>query len=112
MASEVTIDLHEPVTAANGEVIKQITLRAPTLADIAELGTMMVLGTYGGGTVVPEIRWPVLGAYIASCIVAPPGAEEWLNNVGLADTLQLRDAMVRLAEAVDAAARNMPGLPY
>lgn len=111
MANEITLDLLEPLTTAGGRIIKQITLRAPTLTDIAELGTMMVLATDEGGVTVPELRYPVLDAYIRRCITAP-SAERWLDDVGLADTRQLIDAMTRLARSVDTAARNMPGVPY
>ncbi len=36
MQSEVMIQLHKPVTAPGGEVIKQITLRSPTLRDVED----------------------------------------------------------------------------
>lgn len=112
MANEVTLDLIEPLTTAGGRIVNKIALRAPTLADIAELGTMIVLVTYENGIAVRETRYPVLEAYIRRCIVAPADAERWLDELRLADTLALIDAMVRLAKSVDTAARNMPGLPY
>lgn len=114
-AAEITLALIEPVTTAGGEVIKQITLRAPTLSEIEEIGTPVTLRAAG------DIRWeqisyPALNAYIRRCIGAPGDVEAWLDDLCCADTLRLIEAMLRLARsvhtAVHTAALALPGLPY
>lgn len=111
MQSEVMIQLHKPVTAPGGEVIKQITLRSPTLRDVEDLGAPAVERGEGAARQL-FLNYPVMGAYIRRCVVAPAGAESWLNDVGLADSFRLINEMLRMAKAVHAAALAMPGLPY
>lgn len=108
MPNEVTINLQQPVTAASGNVIKQITLRSPTLRDVEELGAMIkVRRTSDGAIVVPRILYPVLEKYIRRCLVAPADAD-WLDDLGVADTGQLVDAMVEFAKSIQVATASLP----
>lgn len=107
----VTLDLIEPLTTAGGEVIKQITLRSPTLREIEEIGALVTLRS-AGDIQWRQINYPALSMYLRRCIGVPGDVEAWLDDLCCADTLRLIEAMLRLARSVHTAALAMPGLPY
>ena len=109
MPHATTITLEKPLALAGGQVITTITLRAPTLSDLAELGEPLKLR--GSEIYYIAQHWDIISAYIERCISAPENPAAWINDLGLEDTLTIKDAMIRLWHSTKSAAKQFPSLP-
>jgi hypothetical protein len=89
----VTIELSTPITGHKGQV-SQITLREPKYADVMSLGDPIAFAQGANGMVYSADKDGVIQAYIERLLVSDNGADPLLlNQLGLTDTLRLREAI-------------------
>jgi hypothetical protein len=112
MPQTVTVELTKPIVW-RGVEIAALTLRAPTLADLVELGPMFRVHE------MPQMEskhflehTAVIAAYVARCVVIEPEDAALLDELCLVDAIALREAAMRLFFASDIAADNLPFLPH
>ena len=92
-----TITLLEPIEApGSGSTaamqIKEIVLREPKFPDIMKLGEPSAFGRSEGGIMFTSDKDDVIEAYIKRLMIEPKDTA-LLNQVGMADTIQLREAV-------------------
>ncbi len=87
-----TIELSEPIIVHGGQV-KQIVLRDPTYREIMRLGEPFAQGfSRDGSTVFQAENIETIRGYIEA-LVQPPVDGILIEQLGLADTLRLKDAV-------------------
>jgi hypothetical protein len=85
------IDLIEPIKDAGGETVTEITLRDPGYLDYTQIGPPAVLVTFGSGASLVQDMPTIINAWIERLADVGPDV---LQQLSLADTLALRDALV------------------
>ena len=85
------ISLCDPVNDASGETIDAITLREPGYLDYMQIGPPAVLVTFDGGGRLVQDMPTIINAWIERLADVGPDV---LQQLSLADTLALRDALV------------------
>lgn len=89
--ANVTIKLTEPIEAPAGQVV-EVVLRAPKFPDIMLLGEPAAFARSEGGMIFQAEKDEVVAAYIRRLLVEPKDPA-LLNQIGLADSLQLKEAV-------------------
>lgn len=108
-----TINLVEPIEGPgpNKETptvqITQIILRAPKFPDVMLLGEPRAFGRSEGGVMFTSEKEDVVDAYIRRLVIEPKDPA-LLNQCGLADTVQLKDAIFDFFEAARLALQKRP----
>lgn len=96
--ANTTIQLIEPIEGPgpSKEIptvqITQVVLRSPKFPDIMSLGEPAAFARSEGGMVFQAEKDEVVGEYIRRLLVEPKDPQ-LLNQLGLADSLQLKDAI-------------------
>jgi hypothetical protein len=94
----VTVNLLEPIEGPGPNKdqvtvqISQIVLREPRFKDVMTLGEPAVYARSEAGMIYQAEKDDVIAAYIERLLVEPKDPA-LLNQVGLADTLQLKEAV-------------------
>jgi hypothetical protein len=114
MPQTVTIELVKPIAWRGGEVAA-LTLRAPTLTELVELGPMFRV--YELPRAKSELllfleHTAVIAAYVARCVVFEPEDAALLDELSLVDAIALREAAIQLWLTSGIAANKMPFLPH
>jgi hypothetical protein len=86
-----TITLCDPVKNAGGETVTEITLRDPGYLDYTQIGPPAVLVTFDGGGRLVQDMPTIINAWIERLADVGPDV---LQQLSLADTIALRDALV------------------
>jgi hypothetical protein len=97
MSKQKTITLQEPIEGPSGQ-ITQVVLREPKWPDVMELGEPAAYARSDGGMVYSADKDDVIHAYVQRLMVEPQD-RLLLIQVGLADTLQLREAVFSFFQA-------------
>jgi len=100
----VEILLANPVRAGQ---ISAITLRQPTLRDLADCGRPARL-IEGDAVRYVKIDFDALARLIRRCVITPAEPEAWIDEVGFADTYALIDEFIQLWHATEKAAARLP----
>jgi hypothetical protein len=88
-----TITLFDPVKDASGETVREITLRAPAYCDYMQIGPPAVLVTFESGACLVQEMPTIINAWIKRLADVGPDV---LQQLGLADTLALRDELLSM----------------
>lgn len=99
------IKLTSPIVI-DGKTVSTITLRAPTLQELQELGEPVQIVQHSSGVDFIHRHFPVIDAYARRLIVAPPNAAEWIDGLSFSDGYQVIDAVEALFLKSDNAARE------
>jgi hypothetical protein len=86
-----TTTLFDPVKNASGKLIHEITLRGPGYLDYMQIGPPAVLVTFESGACLVQEMPTIINAWIERLADVGPDV---LQQLGLADTLALRDALL------------------
>lgn len=87
----VTITLAAPIEGHDGK-ISQVTLREPKYLDVVTLGEPSAYARSEGGMLFQAERDGVVQSYIERLLVEPKD-HQLLTQLGLADTLKLKQAV-------------------
>jgi hypothetical protein len=104
----VTVNLLEPIEGPGPNrdqvtvQITQIVLREPRYRDIMLLGEPAAFARSDGGMIYQAEKDDVIAAYVERLLVEPKDPN-LLNQVGLADTLKLRDTIFGFFQKAKAA---------
>lgn len=99
-----TITLVEPIEGPGATKeqpmvqITQVIMRPPKFPDIMMLGEPRAFGRSDGGVMFTSEKEDVVDAYIRRLVIEPKDPA-LLNQLGLADTMQLKDALFDFFEA-------------
>lgn len=89
----LTVPIEGPGTDENQSgQIKEIVLREPKFRDIMLLGEPAAFARSDGGMIYQAEKDDVIAAYIERLLIAPQDPA-LLNQLGVADTMQLKDAV-------------------
>lgn len=89
--ANVTVKLIEPIEGHEGQV-KEVVLRAPKFTDIMLLGEPAAFARSEGGMIFQAEKDGVVADYIKRLLVEPKDTA-LLSQLGLADSLQLKEAI-------------------
>jgi hypothetical protein len=92
------IPLLEPIEGPGSSKITQVVMRAPKFPDIMALGEPRAFGRSEGGVMFTSEKEDIVEAYI-NRLVIEPADPALLNQCGLSDTMQLKDALFDFFEA-------------
>jgi hypothetical protein len=99
-----TITLLEPIEGPGASkeqptvTISQIVMREPRYPDIMALGEPRAYGRSEGGVMFTSEKEDIVEAYIRRLVIEPKDPA-LLNQLGLADTIQLKDMLFDFFEA-------------
>jgi hypothetical protein len=85
----VTVELLEP--RLGGEVTR-VVLREPKLSDYMVHGDPVSVASRGGSLYTVENDAAIRG-YLAACVVEPDN-KAWVDNLGLADAMRVKEALL------------------
>lgn len=105
MPNDRNITLDHPITFGD-QTISVITLRAPTLKELTDIGVIAEQRNFEVGW-YKHVNWDRLGELIQQCVIAPSDAPARIGQVSAADTYKLIDAIGRLRTATHTAAANV-----
>jgi hypothetical protein len=89
--ANTTITLKTPIEGGEGQ-IKQVILREPRYLDVMSLGEPAAFARSEGGIVFTSEKTDVVQAYIERLVVQPADSA-LLQQLGLADALQLKETI-------------------
>ena len=92
MAKRTTIKLSSPVIG-HGAPVSSVVLREPTFAEHSVHGDPTIFARNSEGGVYLIENTAVIKAYLEACLVEPKDPL-LLNQLSLADSIQLKDAML------------------
>ncbi len=105
MTAEINIELAAPLVI-DGGTCNVIVLRAPTLQELREFGEPVQFVQHHSGVDFVHNHHAAIDAYTRRLIVSPENVDDWIGDLGLADTFQIIDAVLRLWLMSDDAARQ------